>query len=238
MNKPAKIPKQDRYAPASTWAQHKAAVDRRLLRLAWILAGCAVLVAVLEAIAIAVMSPLKTTIPYTILVDRQTGHTVLLDPDQAIRVDPQSALNQSVLARYVEARESYDWSATPRRYQEVMSWSGANVRARYAAHMRSDNPDSPVARFARNGTVTTEILSVTPVDADTAMVRFRSVTEAAGAGRNSSARWMALIDYRFVPRPMSLEERFINPLGLEVTKYARSPEAGSVDTVVEVEGIE
>ena len=65
-------------------------------------------VAVLLAIALVVLMPLKTVEPYTLLVDRQTGFVQALKPLDPERISGDAALTQSFLVQYVIARESFD----------------------------------------------------------------------------------------------------------------------------------
>ena len=37
--------------------------------------------------------------------------------------------------------------------------------------------------------------------------------------------WVAVIRYRYTGEPMRMEDRLINPLGFEVLRYRRDPEA-------------
>ena len=60
------------YEAASTWAQDTHASLRRSQRTAWIVAGIAVGIAAIQAVALVVLVPLKQTMPYTITVDRET----------------------------------------------------------------------------------------------------------------------------------------------------------------------
>lgn len=221
------------FAAGESWASENEQRQRRITRYAIIAATIVALIAVLEAIALVMLLPLKTVEPYTILVDRQTGQTMLVDPAQPRRVDGDSALNQSFLARYVTAREGYDFDLAPDNYTQVMSWSAPAVRNRYANFMRADNPASPIARFSRSQRLSVEILSITPMDEDTAMVRYASRLRGDAGREEAANRWVAIVDYRYVARPMSWTEMLINPLGFEVTEYRTSPEVGTIEEGVE-----
>ena len=62
-------------------------------------------VALAEAAALMLLMPLKTAVPYTLLVDRTTGFVQALKPLDPNAVTPDQALVQSMLAQYVMARE-------------------------------------------------------------------------------------------------------------------------------------
>ena len=53
--------------------------------MAWIVATVALVVALFEALALIVLTPLKTVVPYTLLVDKQTGYVQELKPLDARR---------------------------------------------------------------------------------------------------------------------------------------------------------
>ncbi|WP_252407265.1 VirB8/TrbF family protein, partial [Escherichia coli] len=86
-------------------------------RTAWIVAGVACAIALMEAAALLALTPLKTVEPYTLLVDRQTGYVQALKPLDAQQVSANAALTQSFLVQYVIARESFDAAALQSNYR-------------------------------------------------------------------------------------------------------------------------
>ena len=87
----------------------------------------ALVVALCEAIALIFLAPLKTVVPYTLLVDKQTGFVQELKPLDAQKIAPDTALTQSFLVQYVIARESYD-----RAQLQAELRQGAGLVGRYA----------------------------------------------------------------------------------------------------------
>jgi hypothetical protein len=61
------------------------------------------------------------------------------------------------------------------------------------------------------------VKSVSFLNSHTAQVRFTS-TETMRASKSTDA-WVAILSFRFVNLPETEEERFINPLGFQVTAY-------------------
>lgn len=213
------------YHEAGSWAEDKLAAARSSRRAAWIIATIAVIVAVAEALAIAAMMPLKTIVPYTLLVDKQTGYVQALKPLDAQQIAPTAALTQSFLVQYVIARESFDIDLLQVNYRKVALWSADRARSDYLARMQVSNPQSPLAHYPRSAVVETNVRSVSPLSNGTALVRFETVRRD-GAGRASiSTPYVAVITYRYSGEPMSVEDRFVNPLGFQVLRYRREPEA-------------
>lgn len=223
MNKPT-LDLDEYYLAAASWAQdreHSAAASRKA---AWVIAGIATTVALLEAIALVLMVPLKTVVPYTLLVDRQTGYVEQLKPVEGRTIDSDAALIRSFLVQYVIERESFDIDNLDRSYRKVALWSAEDARTRYVKSMQATNPDSPLAQLPRSAVVDVKILSVSSMEADTAMVRFTTQRgDAAGSGQ-PPMNWVALVRYRFSDAAMSAEDRMTNPLGFQVVRYRRNIE--------------
>ncbi|MHA6720198.1 VirB8 family type IV secretion system protein [Sphingomonas sp. RS6] len=213
------------YHEAGSWAEDQRSALEKSRRAAWIVAGGACGVAVLEALALVFLTPLKTVEPYTLLVDKQTGFVQALQPVNAQRIAPDSALTQSFLVQYVIARESFDINALQANYRKVSLWSEGRARSMYIASMQASNPDSPLARLPRSSIVETRVKSVSPLGGNRAMVRFDTIRRDANGRQLPAQPWVAVLAYRYSGEPMSLEDRFLNPLGFEVTAYQRNPEA-------------
>ncbi len=224
---------QTYYGEARSWAQDSQAARERSRRLAWGLAAAAVTIAVLEALALIALAPLKTVVPYTLLVDRNTGFVEALDPTHPLALKPQAALTQSLLAQYVVARETFAVAGLPEQYQKVALWSAEAARRDYLGMMTSGNPDNPLSRYPRSTVVQTHVESVSPVAPDAALVRFYTEQSDPDHGPRPRAYWAAMVRYRFSGEPMALSDRLVNPLGFQVVAYRRDQEAPSPETMPE-----
>ena len=90
--------------------------------------------------------------------------------------------------------------------------------------MQSSNPASPLALYARTSIVEVRVKSVSPIGRDVAMVRFDTLRSDSGAQPQPAASWVAVVRFRYSQAPMALEDRFVNPLGFQVTSYRRDAE--------------
>lgn len=213
------------YSEAGSWAGERNEALRKSRRIAWIAASVATVVALAEAFALAGLAPLKTVVPYTLLVNRQTGYVEALRPLEASTIAPDAALTRSFLVQYVIARESFDIDAVQTNYRKVALWSADTARSSYVAGMQIANPDSPLARLPRSTIVDTRVKSVSPLGSNTALVRFETQRRDAGGQVQSPQSWVAVIRYRFSREPMSVDDRFLNPLGFQVVRYNRNAES-------------
>ena len=213
------------YKAADTWANDLNAALRSSRRVAWVVATLAIIIAVAEAIALSMLMPLKTVVPYTLMVDRQTGYVQKLNPIEQERIGPDAALTQSFLVQYVIARENFDYATVQTDYRKVAIWSVESARGDYIASMQVTNPDSRLARLPRTAVLETHVRSISPLGKNTALVRFETVRRDRETSLQAPQGWAAIITYRFSDAPMSAEDRFINPLGFQVVRYKRSAES-------------
>jgi type IV secretion system protein VirB8 len=214
----------DYYRGAETWAADRERSHASSRRLAWIVAASAGTIAVLEAIALVVLLPLKTVVPYTLLVDRQTGYVQALKPLTRETVAPDTALVRSFLAQYVIAREGFEINSLRDSYRKVALWSQGEARSRYLSDMQASNPASPLAALPRQAVLEVQIRSVSSLNANTALVRFATTRTDPGGRAQPPQLWAAVLTYRFSGDAMAAEDRLINPLGFQVTRYRRDAE--------------
>lgn len=209
---------------ADSWGRSVTADLERSRRTAWFVASVAAAIALLLAIALVILLPLKRVEPYTLLVDRQTGNVEGLAPFDPQTIAPNAALTRSFLAQYVIARESFDADSFDRDYRKTTLWSAGQARQAYINRMQPNNPASPLAFMRPGGRIRVEVRSVSPLDARRALVRFTTVHEDRGAQPQAPQFWVAVIGYGFSNAEMSEEDRLLNPLGFQVTSYRRDAE--------------
>ena len=221
------------YKDAATWNRDRLEALRKSQRTAWWIAGGAASIAVLEAVALMLLTPLKTVQPYTLLVDRTTGYVQGVNPLEANKVAPDTALTQSFLVQYVVARESFDISTLRPHYNKVALWSAERARSDYLSLMQPANPQNPQSLYPRTSIVETRVKSVSPIGRNVALVRFDTVRQDQGGQFQAPRSWVAVIRYRYSGEPMRLEDRFVNPLGFQVLRYRKDPETPPPTEVVQ-----
>lgn len=209
---------------ADSWARSVTDDLERSRRTAWIVASLSAGIALLLAIALVILLPLKRVEPYTLLVDRQTGNVEALAPLDEKIVAPDAALTRSFLVQYVIARESFYAGSFAEDYRKVALWSAGPSRQRYVAQMQANNPLSPLSFMPKGGTIRTEITSVSSLAAGRSLVRFLTIRTDLGGRPMEAQNWAAIIDYSFSDAPMSEADRLLNPLGFQITRYRRDAE--------------
>lgn len=215
---------EDYYAEAESWSADRQRAADNSRRIAWICAGVAAIIAAIEAFALVALIPLKREVPYTLLVDRQTGYVEALKPLEREVIAPDAALTRSFLVQYVIARESFDADTVQENYRKVGLFSTGQARERYLAQMQATNPASPLAALPPGSTIDVQVRSVSSLNADTALVRFSTVQADRGAQPQVAQNWAAVIKYRYTDADMTAEDRLTNPLGFQVVRYRRDAE--------------
>lgn len=220
---------------AASWATSVTDDLERSNRRAWIVAIIAAIIALLEAAALVFLLPLKTVEPYTLLVDRQTGNVEALAPLDAQVVNVNSALTRSFLVQYVIARESFALPSLQEDYRKVSLWSDGKVRDAYQRSMNAANPASPLSALQKGAAIRTEVKSVSNLAEGRALVRFQTTRVDQGAAPQPAEHWAAIVNYSFSKAEMSETDRYVNPLGFQVTSYRRDaetiPEEGIVNGI-------
>lgn len=213
------------YAEAASWNRDRLDAVHSSKRIAWWIAAVAAAIALLEAIALVLLTPLKTVEPYTLMVDKTTGYVQALKPLDQAKIAPDAALTQSFLVQYVIAREGFDMATLNANYRKVALFSADQARSSYLQTMQVSNPESPLLVYPRTSTVDVQVKSISPIGPNAALVRFDTVRSDKGAQPQPPRSWVAVIRYRYSTEPMKLEDRFINPLGFKVVSYRTDPEA-------------
>lgn len=215
--------RQQYYAEAATWAQDVHGSLRASRRVAWIIATAAVVVAVLEAIALATLMPLKTVVPYTITVDRQTGYLETAPRLDTGALTQDAAVTHAFLAQYVMARETYDPRDLQDAYRKITAWSQGPARNQYVREMSAQNPQSPTNLYSAQTVVKTTIKSISLLTKESALVRFETL-RTDGDLPGEQRAYAAVVGFRYTGQPMRMEDRILNPLGFQVTSYRRDAE--------------
>ena len=219
------------HADNASWAddtrERERRQSKRLAIATWVFAA----IALIEAFAIFLMLPLKTVVPYTLLVDRHTGYVEEIDPLTIKQIPQQDALTKSFLVQYVMAREGYDRMTVKDNYRKVALWSSGKAQKSYLTRMQPANPDNPVSRYSVDGQVAVTILSVSLTEEGRALVRYQLSGGRANRPDIALGQYAAVVGYIYRDRPLTVSDRLINPLGFEVTAYRSDPEMVPAPTV-------
>ena len=221
---PPTIDRTAYYAEAASWSNDVHGALRASRNLAWIVAICVGVIALMEAAALVIMMPLKTVVPYTVTVDRQTGYVETAQGLKPGLLSQDSAVTQAFLVQYVLAREGFDAADLQANYRKVALWSVGDAKTKYLRTMATSNPASPARIYPNTTVVQPTIKSISLLSRNSALVRFDADRHDYGAPTGDRQSYAAVIGFRYIGAPMKMGDRFLNPLGFQVTSYRRDSE--------------
>ncbi len=213
----------DYFRDARSWDQDRVRDAARSRRTAWIIAGAASVVAIAAVLAVAMLSPLKTVIPFVIRVNQTTGAVdvqTAITGAKPMRYD--EAVSKYFLAQYVRTRESWLAPAAEENFRQVAILSVPAEQKRWQQAASPSNPKSARSQWGATTTVEARVRNISFINGEVANVRFtrlvRSETEAV------SSDWIATIGFTYTNAPMEEGDRYRNPLGFQVVTYRADPE--------------
>ena len=195
---------------------------RRSARRAWTVAGAAGAIVVVQAVAIAMMLPLKQTQVFTVLVDKNTGQA-----EQVVQVQPtdladKKAVREALLVSYVTSRETYFPAGSQQRLETVERMSADKAKQSLIDTWTDidSNKNYPPRMYGPGAEVHVKVLVVNWLTANVAQVRLTKTLERPHTDPITRS-FVATVEFEFKPE-MKRELQFVweNPLGFLVTNYA------------------
>ncbi len=206
------------FAEAASWDHDRLQSAHRSRRVAWTIAAIASALAITSVAAVAMLAPLKTVAPYVITVDKATGASEITSQLSGGRhASYEEAVSKYFLADYVRNREGWIPQARKEFFEGVLAMSSRDEQARWIAFYGKENPKSPQSIFTDLDTVFVAVKSVTFVSKQVAQVRFTKTLQRGSFLTDTPA--IATITFDVTDTPTSEQQRFKNPLGLEVQSY-------------------
>lgn len=204
---------------------------RRSERRAWFVASGAIVLSLILAAGYFYMLPLKEKVPYLIMADAYTGTSTvarLTEDSDHRKITTKEAVNNSNVAHFLLARESYDVSLmTLRDRTTVYTMSSPDVAAAYTNLHNPKSPTSPFNVYGKNKAIRVKILSISLIGGSAkswpkgATVRFqRSLYDKPSGTSKPLDSNIATMEFTYKSN-LKMEEKYRieNPLGFQVTNY-------------------
>lgn len=205
---------------------------KRSERRAWIVAFCSMAVTVCLVVSIAYMLPLKEKVPYLVTVDlKRSTSTVshLRDNVAATGIYASEALNRSHVARFVQAREGYDYDTINEHdWEYVAAMSNDQVKGLFVKQFDGTD-NSPEKKWGRNFAIRIKVNSIVFNGLDEergarptgATVRFEKWKFDKSTGKSEYlSSHVGTLRYEYKAN-LRMEDnlRLRNPLGFQVTAF-------------------
>jgi type IV secretion system protein VirB8 len=216
------------FAEGASWDADRQAQRQRSERTAWIVAGAGWLCALIVAIALMLLTPLKRVEPFVIRVDNSTG-VVDVVPVYAGDAPMPEVFTRYLLTHYVTVCERFDFATAESDYEECGAFHSAQRNQAWYAQWNPSNPASPLNVYKDGTTVRAEVASVSFFKrgndiSDLAQVRYVKGLRTAGSVAEKQTHWIATIQYVYGEPSKDPKVRRWNPLGLKVVDFRPEPE--------------
>jgi type IV secretion system protein VirB8 len=213
---------------AVSWDADRWLQARRSARRAWQAATLGWCCAVVMAIGLALLVPLKRVEPFLIRVDRSTG-IVDVVPLYAGSAPPEQSVTRYFLTHYVSICERFNFATAESDYEECGAFHAAQRNQIWYALWNRNNPASPLNVHKDGSSVRVQVEAVSFFQrasglGDLAQVRYVKAERAGGGADEHLTHWIATIQYAYTRPSADPSVRRWNPLGFKIVELTAEPE--------------
>ena len=202
-------------------------VERNRWCVAAIVSG---LVAAGAIAAVAILLPLQKLVPLAVTIDSRTGIVTSVEYGRNVaELTQKEAIQRSDVAKYVVARETYDPLDLSTNAKLVRVMSDGSVWRQYEEDGSQSSEASPMKRYGSKVRRRIEVSTVLPLpgNENTFQVRYVAVEEFPGSQAMAVEKpFVATVRFRYSDRPLSNEDRILNPLNFRAVAYRTDQEIG------------
>jgi type IV secretion system protein VirB8 len=190
--------------------------QRNILFFISFLAIFSVLVAV---VFVKQMMSSKSLIPYVIEVEEKTGVPTVVEQLNQNSFTADVTLKRYFLYSFLRSAEGYNPGTFKDDYKKLMLFSTSGIFRQIQKTISPKNETSPAALVGNKGMIDVLLKSISFPTPNSAVIRFRLTNIGTVRDFENNRDMIADIDFRFADIKLSVEERYINPLGFQVTRY-------------------
>lgn len=172
--------------------------------------------------------------PFVIQVEEQSGTITRVDSRTVKNLNSEEALRNSILVRYIEARESYHSSDYGYNYNQIVRViSTPDIFSQFLATVSPQNPESPVL-FGNDYKMSVQIKTIVDLSNkgalgnDKNLVQIRVIKQKIALSNNKPVyekSYIITLNYEYRNIELGEYARYINPLGMQITSYQINEEA-------------
>ncbi|NSM56223.1 type IV secretion system protein [Wolbachia endosymbiont of Atemnus politus] len=170
-------------------------------------------------LAIFRISTSSTIEPFVIEIEKKSGIVQLVDPVTVKQYSADEVLNNHFIAEYIKSREVFNpYHYNYNYYTKVRLFSSPSVYSEFINYIRSQNIDDLFNLYSDFITSEFKVRSIQKLDNGAVQVRF-TVESIRKNGSSIKKNKIVIMSYRYAPLKMDDQQRYINPLGFQVTSY-------------------
>lgn len=203
---------------AKSFHNSKHETRKKLLTVAWCVAGGLGFIALTQAVALTVLMPLKRTEPILITTYKDGHAEIIRDFSQPLVFE--ESVDEYFLREYVTNRETYDYHKLQYLVDYTEAWSAPHVYKEF--YNFTTMPNSSLQTLKEKARIDVEVTSVNlNKDAGMATIRLTKTPKNADGSKIQSVPptyWVAELKYQ-LNYEQNHKKRAYNPFGYEVTSY-------------------
>jgi type IV secretion system protein VirB8 len=217
------------FREAASWDADRVAQMQRSARWAWRVATAAGICAVLLALVLLLLVPLKRVEPFVIRVDNTTG-IVDVVPVYAGGATPEQTVTRYFLSHYITVCERFNFATAESDYEECGAFHAAQRNQAWYALWNPSNPASPLNVHKDGSSVRIQVETVSFFQrasgiTDLAQVRYVKAERQGNGAPEHFSHWIATAQYVYAAPAKDPRVRRWNPLGFKIVELTTEPEA-------------
>lgn len=188
---------------------------------AWTVAIFSLAITICLAIAIMLITPLKTVELAVVRVDKNGQIDILTNLAEEI-ITPDEALNKHFIGQYVKLREQYYFTTLNADFEKVQLYTNQSESKKYVDSMVNENYGK--ATVLKNKVeIDVKLLSIVTKEVageQTATIRADIITKDSRSNEvTNQATKVITLTFEYLPMKLNTKSRLENPLGFIVTSY-------------------
>ena len=213
------------FTQGANWEATRISDLEKSRKTAWIFASILCLCLVVTVIALAMLTPLRRTVPYIVKQDVQTGNLEVLQSFDNRTIGSQELLIKYWARRYVTAREQYNWWLVGVDYDTVAALTESTILKDYGDQFLGEKGLDKVFGDFTDRRIRILSIAPSPTNPQHMVVRFERTTVSKGVMVEHPTVFVANMIFRYNPNSYASEQELIrNPLGFQVFAYRRDVE--------------
>ncbi|WCR57531.1 VirB8 family type IV secretion system protein [Wolbachia endosymbiont of Ctenocephalides felis wCfeJ] len=171
----------------------------------------------ISILAIFKISTSSTIEPFVIEIEKKSGIVQWVDPVTVKQYSADEVLNNHFIAEYIKSREVFDpYNYNYNYYTKVRLFSSSDVYNEFRNDIKLQNMDDLLySDFVKNEF---KVRSIQKLSDGTVQVRF-TVESTRKDGSFVRKNKIVIMSYRYASLKMDDQQRYVNPLGFQVTSY-------------------
>ena len=190
-------------------------------RRAWTVATISLIVTLILALAVVLLTPLKTVELAIVKVDKNGFVDIVTQLDEQV-ITTDEAIDKSFIYRYVKTKEQYYFETLNQDFETVQMLSSPNVQKKYIAEMTDKEKGKANILKDKIG-IEVKILSIVLTnksDEKIARVRIETIKKSKNNDNGPEKEIKVVtLTYDYLPIKQNASLRLENPLGFIVNTY-------------------